>query len=434
MTQVNIKKTFGLMTAAAVVLSAAACAKEATLPGASREDPDDTGNEFTAEDAGTTSTREDPTTTDEARNFLVPDGEGDVQVTQVYSGDTHVVGDAQATLRATSDEIDVYVDDPFWGAQVTGAQLNTFMHRLVDQGSALGYRPDLGVLATNEAVFGALHRENLPNGKQRVFVVNTSGAGDGYLCGWCDYPDLHLDGTLVAPLDGEAASSISAHELFHAIHRGYDADEEVWLDETLAEAAMSVNGLFTDDEWLDSYLTSPNIAWGPHGADVASVHYGACLAWGTYLWEQGGPELMRAVTAEPLNGWAGLDAALARVGETRSAWDLYLAMGAALYYDEPERGLGFTSFDLSRAIPTRKLTSSGAQTLTLQPYGLVHLVSDSGSLRVDTATVEDVFVGFVAENTSLSLQVLQPNQAVNVPAGLVVVAAKAAASVSVSLN
>ena len=95
---------------------------------------------------------------------------------------------------------------------------------------------------------------------------------------------------------------------------------------------MTVNGYFTDQAWLRDFLDDANQDWGPSGGDVTSVHYGACLAWGTFLWEQGGPELMRAVTKQPANGWEGLDAALLEVGETRSGWALFLELGAALYF------------------------------------------------------------------------------------------------------
>jgi hypothetical protein len=432
--EINIRRAFTIWGTAFVM---SACANENALPGVGLREEDAARSESDEEDAGGKTNEPSPssTATPGVRDFLVPDGDGDVQITQVYRGDTHEVGDVQATLRATSELLDVYVEDEFWGVQVTGSQLNSFMHRLLDKGVASSFRPDLGVLATDEVVFGPLRRENLPNGKQRVFVVDTSGAGDGYLCGWCSYPDLHLDGHLVAPLDGDIAASISAHELFHGIHRGYDGDEEVWLDETLAEAAMSVNGLFTDEAWLSNYLNNPNIAWGPHGATVESIHYGACLAFGSYLWEQGGSELMQAVTQEPLNGWQGLDAALKQVGEARTGGELFLEMAAALYYDAPERGLGFTSFDLTVAVPARSLDLGATQSLSLESFGLVYLTLNvGGTLSLVAQDVEGLLVGFVEEAAALEFRVLNANQAVEVEPGLLVVSATTATKLDVVLE
>lgn len=363
-------------------------------------------------------------------SFVVPASETRQEVTQVYNGQTHVVSDTEASLRAESEEVAVFVQDDL-AAQVTAAQLDGFMTRLVATGDARSFYPDLGILPTNEAVFGALKRSALPDGKQRVFVVDTSGAGDGYLCGWCTYPDLHLDGHLVSPLDGETAFSISAHELYHAIHRGYDTDEEVWIDESIAEAAMTVNGYFTDQAWLSDYLSTPNVDWGPSGADVTSVHYGACLAFGTYLWEQGGPELMQAITKEPANGWEGLDAALVSSGESRTAWELFLELGAALYFDDADRGLGIRSFALPRAV--RSTTLAGDLEVDLEPYGFAFYELEGDlTFTVDGNAVSAVYV---AEAAELRPETVTPGAAFSASGpGVLVLTARSATTASVQLD
>lgn len=363
-------------------------------------------------------------------SFVVPASEAAEEVTQVYNGQTHMVGDTPATLRAESEEVEVFVQDALV-AQVTAAQLDGFMTRLVAEGDPNSYYPDLGILPTNEAVFGKLNQTRLPDGKQRVFVVDTSGAGDGYLCGWCTYPDLHLDGHLVSPLDGETAFSISSHELYHAIHRGYDTDEEVWLDESMAEAAMAVNGYFTDEAWLTDFLGDPNIDWGPSGADVTTVHYGACLAFGTYLWEQGGPALMQAVTKEPANGWDGLDAALDSVGEQRTAWDLFLELGAALYFNDAERGLGLRSFELPRAVRSLALTAD--VDVDLEAYGFVlYELDDDLSFTVAGNDVSAIYVEDAAE---LRPATVTPGEAFAAPGpGVLVLTARSATTASVELD
>jgi hypothetical protein len=340
------------------------------------------------------------------------------------------VEDAPATLRAESEEVAVYVQDDL-AAQVTGEQLNGFLTRLVAKGSVESYLPNAGILPTNESVFGALKANGLPEGKQRVFLVDTSGAGDGYLCGWCTYPDLHLDGNIVSPIDGEHALSISAHELYHSIHRGYDSDEEVWMDESLAEAAMTVNGYFTDQAWLSDFLENANQDWGPSGADVTSVHYGACLAWGTFLWEQGGPELMQALTREPANGWAGLEAALVEVGEARSGWELFLELGAALYFDDEERGLGIRSFDFPQ--PLRVTTLSGEVSDTLEAFGFLHYAIT----EVTEFTVEgrDVSAVYVEDAPDLELQHVEAGLSfVAAAPGVLVITGRARTQVSVRTN
>lgn len=365
--------------------------------------------------------------------YLVSEDDAVVEVTQVYNGETHVVGDISATLRASSADVDVYVQDALYGTVVTDEQLDGFLARLVARGDERAFATELGILPTNEAVFGKLQRDGLLGGKQRVFVVDTSGAGDGYLCGWCDYPDLHLDGNLVAPLDEDEAFSISAHELYHAIGRGYDSDEEVWMDESMAEAAMTVNGYFTDQAWLSDFLANPNQDWGPNGRDVTSVHYGACLAWGTYLWEQGGTELMRGVTEESANGWQGVDAALRAFGDGRTAWELFLEMGAALYFDEPERGLGFRSFDMPRQLRVTPVSPGTHRDDALEAYGLLfYEVAEPASVTLEGDGISAIFV---TEAEALAVDALTIGEAFDtLGAGVVVVSAPAPTAVSISVE
>src|SRR5690606_475181 len=121
---------------------------------------------------------------DEPTFWLVPEARAVAEITQVYNGATHDISDVSAILRADSEEVAVYVQNEL-GSLVTDAQLERFMTRLLERGTATSYLPQTGILATNESVFGVLERAALPMGQQRIFVVDTAGAGDGYLCGWC---------------------------------------------------------------------------------------------------------------------------------------------------------------------------------------------------------------------------------------------------------
>jgi hypothetical protein len=290
---------------------------------------------------------------------------GEPSATVVYDGRTHQTHDVQATCRAEGDRTLLYVQDELWEAGIDQAAVNAFMHRFEIFTPEGSWDPEQGVMQNNEAVFGAL-----PEGKVEIFVVDTNGGGDGYLCGWCATPSLHLDGVVLAPIDGDVTISIAAHESYHLIHRAIDSNETLWIDESLAEAAMTVNGFFTDTDWLADFLGEPDQNWGPGDPELGSFNYGAALLWGTFLWERGGPDLMAAITAEPTDDWAGLDAALASVGDDKTAWELYQDLMVAIYLDDPALGYGFTFFDVEDVAREGDIGGVSMTSGGLLPYGM----------------------------------------------------------------
>jgi hypothetical protein len=106
--------------------------------------------------------------------------------TQVYDGRTHNVSDVPATCRAEGNRALVYVADALFDVRVTQDAVNRFLQRYEVVGSAASFRPDLGVLPTDELVFGDLSASGLADGKLPLFVIDSMGAGEGYLCSWCD--------------------------------------------------------------------------------------------------------------------------------------------------------------------------------------------------------------------------------------------------------
>ncbi len=313
---------------------------------------------------------------------------GEPRQTVIYNGRTHQTATVDATCRAEGERTLVYVQDELWDQGLNQDLIDSFMHRFelfTPEGSV---NPEQGVITNNEEIFGALVPEATPGGKVAVYIIDSEGGGDGYLCGWCDTPQIHLDGVVLQPIDADFPVSIAAHESYHIIHRGYDQNETTWVDESLAEASMTANGFFTDLDWLASFMADPDQNWGPGDPELGDFNYGGALLWGSFLWERGGPELMAAITSEPTDGWEGLDAALNTVGDDKSAFDLYLDLMVAIYLDAPELGYGFASFDPGQVSRQVDLSSGSMHSGGLAPYGMdFYPLTSEGELTITvTAT------------------------------------------------
>ena len=298
----------------------------------------------------------------------------------------------------------MFVADELYGSLIESPAIAGFLRRFDGDPD-----PEFAVLSNNQRIFGELRRP-ANSSKLPVFIVDTHGASDGYFCSWCAEPELHLDGVLLSPLDGDRALSIAAHESYHAISRGYDGDEAGWVEETLAEAAMVANGFSTDRDWLVDFLHEPNVNWGPGADSAGPYHYGAALAFGAYLWEQGESELMRAITAEPGNGWAGLDAALASVHQPKTSLQLFLDMAVALYVNDPRQGHGFSSIDLPE--PVHRLTLEAGQSVESQlaPFGLAYLSFGAGVRALRVAGPETLQMELVRSTHTVLVAPVKPGQ------------------------
>ncbi|MEM6290971.1 MAG: hypothetical protein AAGA54_06880 [Myxococcota bacterium] len=290
---------------------------------------------------------------------------GQVAQTDVYNLDKHITESTAATCRGEGMRARVFVADTLWDAGVVDqSEVDGFINRLELVTPEGSHDPGQGVLVNNEEIFG-----DFPQGTVDIFIVDSKGAGDGYLCGWCSTPVIHIDGVVIDAIGGERAASVAAHESYHLIHRAIDGDEAQWVDETVAQAAMTANGFFTDGDWLADFLSDPGDLWGP-GADAGfgTFNYGAGLLFGTMLWERGGAELMWAITHESADEWEGLDAALSSVGSDKTAWEHFLDMAVAIYIDMPESGYGFAAFGVEGVATEGELTATSMGEGRVDPF------------------------------------------------------------------
>ena len=95
---------------------------------------------------------------------------------------------------------------------------------------------------------------------------------------------------------------IIAHEFQHLIHWQYDRDEVGWIGESLSEAAMILCGYYTDQNHIIRYLNNTD---SPLISKRHMSNYGACLLWGTYIYERLGVKFLGNLVREKENSIKG---------------------------------------------------------------------------------------------------------------------------------
>jgi hypothetical protein len=261
------------------------------------------------------------------------------------------------TVRGEGPNIYVVVRDADWGTLVTQADVDSVLEHAETR--SYGLDPTSGFVPLDLRAFGDPPLGLDLDPKMYLLYYDFAISSDGF-AGWADpFPDtgvgfnksnecevLYLNCGPDAGLDhspsGNYMLAVAAHELEHIIHRGYDADEENWLDESLAEVGMY---LFDPaSEFIDSFRANADVSLtlnNPAGS------YGARYFWGMHLFDDyGGFAGTRALVAEPSNGIASVDLVLAAEGHPegfRGAFDSWVV---ANWLDDPSIAGGIYGYDL----------------------------------------------------------------------------------------
>jgi len=234
-----------------------------------------------------------------------------------------------STCRAKGEHVYVFVADDQWGDTVDQRAVDAVLAALESSTPAGSIDPGRGILPNVIEVFGSIPDALDGDPRLVVLLVELQDYGgsqfDGYFNPYNQYPDeqtmaeygYHSNecemitvNSAIRPPASEMTLSIFAHELEHLIHWGGDPEEVAWVDESCAEAAMVLCGYLTDIAWLEDYLARPQepLFASDH------VHYGACMLFGSYLYERFGAGFLTALVADPGTGAAGLAAPLQAAG------------------------------------------------------------------------------------------------------------------------
>ncbi len=102
--------------------------------------------------------------------------------------------------------------------------------------------------------------------------------------------------------------AVAAHELQHLIHNYHDSNEESWLNEGFSELAVFLNGYQTGGfDSVFSYNPDIQLNEWPNNPSLVEAHYGAGFLFTSYLLDQFGEDITKAVVADKANGLASID-------------------------------------------------------------------------------------------------------------------------------
>ncbi|MEW6283172.1 MAG: hypothetical protein AB1758_31465 [Candidatus Eremiobacterota bacterium] len=302
----------------------------------------------------------------------------------------------QATCRAVGPESYLFVDDAVWNRLATPQAVATLDRRLHRESPSGSVDPQKGVAALNNAYFGtpALGLDGDP----KVYVLVTELASfngtvlDGYVNpfdalpereAWESYQQHSNEAEVVylnaaaRPIDSDYMQGVLAHEYQHLCHTARDPEEESWLSEMVAEAAMSVNGYHTDMGHVARHAAHPERPL----VSQTYVDYGACMLFGTYLLERYGQGFFGPLVANPDKGTASIDSTLRQLGHSEGYADLYRDWVVANYADSrgvTRPGLHYATLDLPPMVEAHRVSTLPDRFASqLVPSGVEYLRLDN---------------------------------------------------------
>jgi hypothetical protein len=253
-----------------------------------------------------------------------------------------------STCRAVGTHAYIFVADDQWGVNVSQQDVDNIIDVLDNRTPTGSIDPAQGIIPNEVDAFGPVPDALDGDPKPIILLMELQSYGgnqfDGFFNAYNQYTDDYTVATYgyhsnecemvtvnsaIRPVISDMTVSILAHELQHLIHWGGDPDEESWVNESCSEAAMVLCGYHTDIDWLNDYLGNPSVSL----YDLEHVHYGACLLFGTYLYERFGVDFLRRLVADPSNGQTGITGSLSASGSPLSMDELLLDWATATVGD-----------------------------------------------------------------------------------------------------
>ena len=251
------------------------------------------------------------------------------------------------TVRGKSDHAYVVVENSAWNVSIDQADVDMILERW--ENSSIGAYPDQGIYEIDSTAFGT--PPDMLDNDPRIYLMwfDFQIASDGFFFDFDELPEgavpgmhsnecevLYLNTTSTGGPSGDYMISVAAHEFEHMIHWYHDNDEDLWVDEGMAELAM---WLYGRPDVISSFNTQPDNSltnWGSQWADYIQTYL-----WSLYFYERcGGHPAIHALVSQPMNGIPGYEATLDGLGYTANFADIFADWTVANFLDDTTIGDG----------------------------------------------------------------------------------------------
>ena len=328
---------------------------------------------------------------------------GDTMTFKVVNIEENMFENIDFKLMAEADRFLVWVElAELDNGNVDDDVIDEVVDAMGNQTPAGSINPNEGVIVNDEQIFG--QPPNIDgDGKSDILLVDVRDGydpevGGGYVVGFISPNDLpgrggnnrdvlYLD--TFPSLDSrgvELLGETAAHEYQHLIHLNYDTNEDVLVNEGLAEWAEVANGY---DGRTIRYLSEPlkynvnMLRWSGNSSTLVGDDYqrGGLLT--SYFAERIGVFNTGAITRQSANGAGGYSDALTAASAAFSLEDLLMDFHIANFLNDtnldPRYGYTIPQRTSVRAAPTatfdaRVATETPATSLSILPGAVQYYV------------------------------------------------------------
>jgi hypothetical protein len=198
--------------------------------------------------------------------------------------------------------------------------------------------------------------------------------------------------------------ALLARQFANVVLWANDRNESSWVEQGLADLAVRLCGIELDDA-VQAYRSDPGVALAAESSGMPpAAQRGSAYLLMVYFHEQYHDEGTRALVAEPLNGVAGIEAVVSRLGRTLSFEEYFADWLAASYLDNEPGSQpihSYANLRLDRPAP--------ADIVASVPGHLEGSVAQFGADYIVIRGENDIQVGFRGVTETLLLD-LQPQE------------------------